>query len=362
MNSLQLHTNRNFGLDLCRCIAVCMVLFVHTGQLVFHQAFTFLWYLPIGGVELFFSLSGFLIGRILLRLFDQDDVGIKDVGKFWLQRWFRTLPLYYILYFVYLLRDNLFLQPVPFNPKYLLFLQNFTGPPPDFFGESATLSIEEWFYITAPILTLGFFHAGNTLRISFLQGKKAYVATAVLLILSSILLRWQFLDTGKFIAVSVIFRLDAIAYGLLAAYLSKKVKDLPNRKAALMLATGIVLWSAAAIIRFKFFFGVPEQSYYICSGTGTALIVWGLYYLKFGIQPYFVSFISRISYSIYLVHLTGIAIPFYYFFNEEKTSAKWLLFFLALGLTIGLATLTYHLIEKPFLSLRRKFFREKSTT
>lgn len=362
MKQLKEHNNRNFGLDLCRCLAVSMVLFIHSGQIIFQTSFPFLWYLPIGGVELFFSLSGFLIGRVLLHLFETENVTIRDIGRFWAQRWLRTLPLYYILYFVYLFRDNLLMQQVPFNGRYLLFLHNFTTPPPAFFGESSTLSIEEWFYLGFPLLTFIVLLLARKFRISFLTGKRAYIAVAAILIISGILLRWQYINTGRFIAVSVVFRMDAIAYGLLAAILSEKIAAMTNIRAAALIISGTVLWGIAAIIRLKFFYGIIEQSYYLFSGTGTALVVLGLYYFSFRTKPRIVPYISKISYSIYLVHLTGVVIPLAFLYPVQDRLDQWLMLLLALTLTISLSSMTYKFIERPFLRLRGRWFPKERKT
>lgn len=359
MKNLQEHTHRNFGLDLCRCLAICLVLFVHSGQIIFQQAFPFLWYLPIGGVELFFSLSGFLIGRILLKLFEKESVTFRDIGRFWAQRWFRTIPLYYILYFVYLLRDNLFLEPVPFNARYLFFLHNFTTSPPPFFGESSTLSIEEWFYLTAPLLIYLLLLLVRAMKSFLLNGSRAFLAVAFMLIIGSILLRFHYFNTGRFVAVSVIFRMDAIAYGLLMAFLSARHLLMSKGKAIATIFAGTILWCIAAIIRMKYFYGLPEQSYYVFSGMGTALVVLGLYYFPFRIYSSAITYISKISYSIYLIHLTGIAIPLAYFFPVNDKFSQLLMLLLALVLTFVFSSLTYQFIEKPSLRLRGKLVPKK---
>ena len=51
---------------------------------------------PIG-VELFFVLSGFLIGGILIKIFDNTEFTFADVRRFWIRRWFRTLPNYWLI-------------------------------------------------------------------------------------------------------------------------------------------------------------------------------------------------------------------------------------------------------------------------
>ena len=80
---------RNYGLDLIRSLAICLVLFAH-----------FTTKAPacgVLGVELFFVLSGFLIGGILYQtLRNQDPIHFRDIWLFWKRRWMRTLPNYYL--------------------------------------------------------------------------------------------------------------------------------------------------------------------------------------------------------------------------------------------------------------------------
>lgn len=360
MKNLQNYNKRNFGLDVCRCLAVSMVLFVHSGQNIFQTSFPFLWYLPIGGVELFFSLSGFLIGKILLGLFDNQSASLRDIGIFWAKRWLRTLPLYYVLYFVYLVFTNLFMDPVPFDGRYLLFLHNFTTSSQSFFGESSTLSIEEWFYFTVPLLIYSVLFLSKQFKKTSLSGEQAYVTAAVVLIIFSVLLRWQYINTGRYIATVVIFRMDAIAYGLLTAYFSRHMAPLKNARAIATIVVGGGIWAMAVIIRLKYFYGIAEQCYYLFSGIGTALIVLGLHYLSFRKQPRIISYISKISYSIYLIHLTGVLIPLGYFFQKKDMTDRWLVLLLAIVLTFSLASLTYYFIERPFLRLRALWFPRKT--
>ena len=122
---------RNFGLDFIRATAILMVLVSH-GR-TFLPEFEYRDYLGVFGflgVELFFVLSGFLLGSILFKEFALRDYGFNTLKQFWIRRWFRTLPLYFI--FVLL---NIFLLQHFFGQKewswtYFLFLQNFTTPHP----------------------------------------------------------------------------------------------------------------------------------------------------------------------------------------------------------------------------------------
>jgi len=84
---------RIIGLDSLRAIAILLVLMAH-----FVNKLDFL---GLYGVELFFSLSGFLIGGILYRSMASEHCwSFKHVKSFWVRRWWRTLPNYYLFLLV----------------------------------------------------------------------------------------------------------------------------------------------------------------------------------------------------------------------------------------------------------------------
>ena len=95
---LELPTNRVYGLDILRAMAILFVVFAH-GSYLLRKV------LPIDlvnifvldGVAIFFVLSGFLIGGILIRQFDQRRMDGRGLSQFWIRRWFRTLPNYYLV-------------------------------------------------------------------------------------------------------------------------------------------------------------------------------------------------------------------------------------------------------------------------
>ena len=137
-----MHAQRNFGLDLARALAITMVFLSH--------GVTTLDTLGVG-VDLFFLLSGFLIGRIYLRA--QEDAhepsGTFTLWSFWSARWFRTLPPYLAALALFALAERRF-HNNPIHPYYLLFLQNYLGVTG--FGPSWSLCVEEHFYLALPLL------------------------------------------------------------------------------------------------------------------------------------------------------------------------------------------------------------------
>ena len=146
---------RIFGLDLMRAVAILLVIFSHL-----------VWILPnktglvpdllsvagVIGVEIFFVLSGFLIGRIIYRFYTAPEFSKKDIIYFWIRRWFRTLPNYYlalVLNIFVTLGIGLALPKTIW--QYPFFMQNFAWEIPPFFYESWSLTIEEFAYILGPL-------------------------------------------------------------------------------------------------------------------------------------------------------------------------------------------------------------------
>ena len=125
---------RVFGLDIFRAFAILCVMVAHTNSYyllrntarVTTQLFAFI------GVETFFVLSGFLIGGILLKLFSGDVKNLSlAVKNFWVRRWFRTLPNYFLMLLVYIILEAI--MGGVLKPYYLLFtvfLQNTFRPHP----------------------------------------------------------------------------------------------------------------------------------------------------------------------------------------------------------------------------------------
>ena len=147
-------TERLFGLDVLRSAAILMVLSSHclwiypNASGILSQLFTLLGF---WGVELFFVLSGFLIGKILIQLYLTGNFTMRSVSQFLKRRCLRTLPNYY---FVLLLNIAIALvlgNSISNSGLYFVFLQNFSTTMPAFFTESWSLSVEEVTYLLLPL-------------------------------------------------------------------------------------------------------------------------------------------------------------------------------------------------------------------
>ncbi len=102
------------------------------------------------GVDLFFALSGWLVGGLLWRELGQ--FGNLKIGQFILRRALRTIPPYLVALAIAWLGVKIFRQE-PFNWGYLLFLQNYYVKIP-YFLVSWSLCVEEHFYLIMPGLVL----------------------------------------------------------------------------------------------------------------------------------------------------------------------------------------------------------------
>ena len=147
--------HRVFGLDLMRAVAILMVVLVHGDAIVKPVFPNFPKFMIFDGVDLFFVLSGFLIGQILLKVFLRNEFNFMSVLQFLKRRWFRTLPNYYFVLILALLYTVISTGGIGrFSGDYLFFLQNFRQRHPDFFAVAWSLTIEEWFLKLSTLATL----------------------------------------------------------------------------------------------------------------------------------------------------------------------------------------------------------------
>jgi peptidoglycan/LPS O-acetylase OafA/YrhL len=338
-------------------MAVLLVFFTHALINIFFPGLPYFWYLAFAGVEIFFALSGFLIGKILYDLFmvTRGRLTLRNLYNFFLRRWLRTLPLYLIVFFLLLMLHIILYQRQEFNWKYLFFLQNLTTRPPMFFGESWSLSVEEWFYFLFPLCMI----LGSRLIILFRLVSGAS-KSFLIIVLSFILLCqiskivFYYLLHLNYPFKIVVFRLDAIAYGILAywVYINRPIWLMRPRR-LLVFSLGFVAIAAAIQMRLglKGYFGFI---YFFIAGLGYAGIVLALRVFTWSRKQPVVVYLSQISYSIYLTHLSLIFIPVITIFHPANTLQKILLLIIYVAISLGLSSFSYHFIETPFNKLRNR--------
>ena len=123
---------RYYSLDFIRAFAIVFVVFCHNYTMTISHDIGVFWYLMNLGVDLFFALSGFLIGKTLITLFLKDgpDLGLQTILVFLKKRWLRTIPLYLVFFGInFIVQEYVIYRTVILDWKYLFWLQNFTHPP-----------------------------------------------------------------------------------------------------------------------------------------------------------------------------------------------------------------------------------------
>jgi len=159
ISGLPARGGRLIQLDLLRGLAILLVLFRHSivpwsYAGIARPLSVHLYYLGWTGVDLFFVLSGFLIGGLLFN--EIRTRGRLDVRRFLLRRGLKIWPAYFVLIAFVFVRLLSFqhagfwgaLRAVAPN---LLHLQNYLGSPR---GITWSLAVEEHFYLALPLLLL----------------------------------------------------------------------------------------------------------------------------------------------------------------------------------------------------------------
>ena len=88
---LDLSQNRVFGLDILRFVAIFMVLLGHSMLFVPADIKPMFKQFLLDGVSIFFVLSGFLIGGILIKQLNREKPTFYGLLDFWKRRWMRYL-------------------------------------------------------------------------------------------------------------------------------------------------------------------------------------------------------------------------------------------------------------------------------
>src|SRR6476620_5209236 len=158
-------TNRQPGLELLRALAITLLFLYHFQVFVSHAP-TFGWLGNVGwtGVDLFFVLSGYLIGQ---QVFSGLARGQQlSVPAFYARRLLRTLPAFWVVLALYFLFPTVMGGKTP-PPlwRFLSFTQNWNLQPGTAFSHAWSLCIEEQFYLVLPLLVWGGLRAARALKL-----------------------------------------------------------------------------------------------------------------------------------------------------------------------------------------------------
>ena len=353
-------SGRIFGLDLFRAVAIVLVVLRHGGIVLGLGGIGSPgWLEVIDGVDLFFVLSGYLIGTILLKeMHREEGFTPRRLVRFWKRRWFRTLPAYYLILAVnvVLVRTHFINGDFgAFNARFLVFLQNFNTPFTGFFWESWSLAVEEWFYLLAPLMMIPLLRR--------FPAKWSFLAVTALMLIIPPILRYHRMDPhldafwGSIVIGKVVLtRLDSIAYGLLAAWMCFHYRAVWDKLRFPALLVGAVAFLLLAMIG-------PFQNVLLRQVLVYSLIPFAAMLLlpaanalrdAKGPAAAAVTHLSKISYSMYLVNLALVAEVIRSRFPPTSAAdavSKYVVFWVAI---VALASLLYRHFELPMMRLRER--------
>ncbi len=349
----------NRALDGLRFFAFLLVFFFHAlqwspwGQLPFIR-FGYL------GVPIFFVLSGFLIGGILLDLKDKNRPGFGLGAKlktFYIRRALRIFPVYYL--FIAILAVLLFLSgrsdPVAYDSFlwHLGYLTNFrsflVGMNHVYEGHFWSLAVEEHFYLIAPLVVL-------------LVKPRTLVRLLGLVVVAVALARATIYHVGSARDFWVLspMQFDLLGLGIATAIIERKGQFFGVGARGLRL---IGLFSTAFFVLFIAQFYRPLKGCGIIFATFgplslglvTAALVLALWQRPTWFASRFLAFrpfayFGQISYGLYLFHPNCLGWSSQYLGTYNLTNTWG-----GLAITLAVAMLSWHLFEKPINDLKNRF-------
>jgi len=362
---------RVYGLDILRAFAISVVVVTHSISYLPSWATNIINSVALDGVSIFFVLSGFLIGTILIKSMQGVAPGFYTLLNFWWRRWSRTLPVYFLIFSLVLFAYNYpSFHTAPTFKRYYFFSQNVYTPHPGFFIEAWSLSVEEWFYLLIPFITF-----------VFIRYFKVKITDAILIISSIVILFstglrleryfiYRPVDDYKFelyFRMQVVSRLDSIMYGVLGALAAMSNSESWKKKSRMKFLVGLFILVANKIFSlsdnhtaFPLYHAV---FFFTLNSAGTLLLLPFLSNYKTGRGWVFkaVTYISLISYSMYLINLTPVQEYVMPFINKHFLknaggvgTVKTIDLFLYYPITILGSIYLFKYFETPILKFRDK--------
>ena len=351
-------------LDGIRGLAITMVLVWHyfncltgpverrTATFIASRLTTLAW----SGVDLFFVLSGFLIGGILLD--NSNNLGFTK--SFFIRRLFRIVPAYCIFLITFhicglLLNRNQFGWAIDSNISIfscLLMCQNFAMAIGGSFGSNSlgvtwSLAVEEQFYC----LIITIFLAFGARRASRILLQLAVAAVVIRLLMP-----------GFHAYVLLPFRMDSLGFGFAVACVIRSEKALTwcLEHCRDLLITLVLLLLSAGAATWKGGMGELQHTFLaILYGFVVLLAVLNTGHSSMAIlRCKALSMIGLYSYSIYLFHQLILGLMHGYFLGQRpaiQSTSEIAITLGALVITFGLSSIIYHTIEKPFIQVGKRY-------
>ncbi|HQY65085.1 MAG TPA: acyltransferase [Polyangiaceae bacterium] len=325
------------------------------------------------GMDMFFVLSGFLIGTILLRSLEQH--GSQNIRRFYVRRAFRTFPLYYVVLVALALGTTLTPQQRAHLPYELIYATNFMpgGHTQLVMSWGWSLALEEQFYLTVPLLFVLLWKLPTDRARLALLGALWASALAVRLFIFYRYGPWEDFALFRAIYVSTYTRYDTLVCGIGLAFVHVRHKDRmtawladPFHRALLAVPALGCLW---LLVRPELFGRENLPIFHVFAwGTLTTVMYFTSLLLFLSGAGSVTRALSRpvfrrmatLGYGVYLVHipiLQRVILPM----AKGLGARKWpllvvwpLSFVLVMVASFALSYALHVLVEKPSLRLRER--------
>jgi peptidoglycan/LPS O-acetylase OafA/YrhL len=303
------------------------------------------------GVEIFFVLSGFLIGSIILK--EHDEPGF--VLRFYARRAARILPAYWMM----LLFSFLIVTPLVHDEKayppviYLTFAQNivtaFKTHRDVFWTQPLwTLGIEEQFYLVTPLVLM-------------LTPRRWALAALIAIWAGSGVFRLVAFCAGVDPSDTLFLlpaRADLLGAGVIAAWVYRR--GVPARAlSALRIAPSACFVAGAALFVFgrAVFADFHETFFSIGLAAFVLALVSGAPEARGLLEAPAMTYLGRISYSLYLIHVPIDCALHYGLLSSTPgiaTPAQIGVTALAGALSVGAAAASWRWMERPIIDSVRQ--------
>jgi peptidoglycan/LPS O-acetylase OafA/YrhL len=322
------------------------------------------------GVDLFFVLSGFLIGGILL----DNRESPRYFRTFYLRRVFRILPVYYLWILLYILITIIGVYGVPgllpvgrqdltAVPIYVLFLQNLIYSPSPFqwkwFVVTWSLAVEEQFYLLAPLAI----RAISVRRLTLLLLTIVFAAPFLRLGIYT-----QFPSHSYLTGFAMPCRADALALGILVAIGWRREgfrQMLERRRTALggtlAFAFLVVAMLSPTLVRpagvITYTVGYSALAFFYTCLLATALSQKQSFVARL-LRLKWLAYLGGISYCVYIIHLTINQFAFVLVLHSqpEINDVRGVgLTFLSLFITWLVAATSWRYLEAPSVSRGHRY-------
>lgn len=298
------------------------------------------------GVDIFFALSGWLITWLILS--EQARWGRIDLKAFYIRRFFRIVPMYYLTIFLYFIATiamarigrpedgarlaNVLPYLMTFNFEYVP--RTVEG----IFGHAWTLGIEEKFYLLWPLFLVLF-------------GRRILLL-GLMLIGAVVLLMWL-----KQFSPFLLRGYLGLGFGAALAFATKR-----HQAWVVWLQSAWFAWAMVGAIMLV----------YLASLFARDLVIWNLGVSFFGaglvaslwfsnthipsrmLQARPLAFMGRLTYSMYLLHVLVINVTVLGLSKVGVDAGFWLVYGLAYTATGGLSYALFRGFESPLIAFGRR--------